>query len=87
MAAPPRAEYKKRRLWCQVTLIDDYIAIVRDMSFFSGLFGLYHPAYVELLTNLSREMASDPRFRNVRWYFDHQVLSGAPGAQEPVAAA
>jgi hypothetical protein len=79
--------YKKRRLWCQVTLIEDYLCVVEDTSFFDKLFGRHHPDYLEIMTNFSRELAQHPRFRNVRWYFDHQVQSDAPGAKEPVAAA
>lgn len=78
--------YEKRALWCQVTLIEEYLLVVDDRTFFGKVFG-YHAAYQEIMTRLARALAEHPRFMNVRWYFDHQVHSGDPGAKEPVAAA
>ncbi|NEX91545.1 hypothetical protein [Caulobacter sp. 17J65-9] len=78
--------YEKRYLWCQVTLIEEYLVVVDDRTFFGKALG-YHPAYQEIMTKLARALAEHPRFSNVRWYFDHQVHSGEPGAKEPVTAA
>ena len=76
----------KRRLWCQVTLIDKYLIVVEDLSLFSKMLGRYHPTYLDVLTRLSRELAGDPRFHDVLWYSSNQVMSGVPGAKEPVDA-
>lgn len=81
-------EYKKRRLWCQVTLIEKYLLVVDEISMLRKLFGRPpHADYLEILSRLAQEMARDPRFEEVLWYASHQVHSGAPGARSPVPAA
>lgn len=77
--------YRKRRLWCRVTLIDKYLAVVEERSLMSKLFG-DHPAYAEILAKLATEMAQDGRFEDVLWYAGHEVHGDKPGAKSPVAA-
>ncbi|NEX91546.1 hypothetical protein [Caulobacter sp. 17J65-9] len=80
--------YKKCDLWCQVTLIYEYLAVIEEISFFRKLFRRpHHPAYLELLERLSAEMARDPRLYEVRWYADEEVHTDAPGAASPVPSA
>lgn len=78
--------YQKRALWCQVILIEKYLAVVRETSMFGKMFGP-KPAYIELMRRLAEAMAADPRFQDVRWYAEREVHSDAPGALSPVPSA
>jgi hypothetical protein len=77
-------EASGRRLWGQVTLVEGYIFVFQQNSWFSKLFRSYHPAYVETLRRLGEELSADPRFHDVRWFDDGKVLSGNPGAPAPI---
>ena len=76
--------YQKRRLCCQVTLIEKYLLNVDDISWVRAIIGGYHPALVDLLRRLGEELASDPHFHDVRWFRVDEVHSGIEGAREPV---
>jgi hypothetical protein len=92
--APPRYDdahgweldlsYQKRRLCCQVTLVEKYLLNVDDISWVRAIIGGYHPALVDLLRRLAAAMNEDPHFRKVRWFRADEVHSGAEGAREPV---
>lgn len=79
-------DFGKRRLWCQVTLIEGYLFVLEDPSFFSKLLGRQDPRYLNLLTRLAEELGRDPRFHDVLWFYHEDVLSDVPGAKEPVSA-
>ncbi len=77
-----------RRLWCQVTQMDEKEAILvfKDVSrsFGDGFFGRPpNSIYVDVLTRLNTAMGSDPRFRAVLWYFGRG--DGTDGAEGPMA--
>ncbi|WP_340645536.1 hypothetical protein [Phenylobacterium sp.] len=77
----------ERRFWCQVTETDRIQLLCIDMT--SSPFGGVsrkppHPAYVEVLTLLDRELAADPRFYDLAWYFDDEVARDLPGSLSPV---
>jgi hypothetical protein len=79
-------DFGKRRLWCQVTLIEGYLFVFEDTSFLGKLLGRQDPFYLDVLTRLARELGSDPRFHDVLWFHQDDVLSDVPGAKEPVPA-
>lgn len=74
----------KRRLWAQVTQVEDYIFVMDDPSWIAKMLSRRHPAFLKTLTDLAEALAADGRFHNVRWYFNSEVLSGAEGAPRPV---
>jgi hypothetical protein len=76
----------KRRLWCQVTIIDCYVIDFEDLSFISKLLGRSHPIYLDILKRLALELGRDPRFRDVLWFRKEEVLTGVSGSKEPVSA-
>lgn len=78
------AKFGKRRLWCQVTLIERWVMVFEDRTFMGSLLG-YHRLYLEVLTQLARELGRDPRFHDVAWFRSDEVLTGAVGAEEPVS--
>ena len=79
--------FGKRQLWVQVTLIEGYVMHFEDVTFMSGFMGRRHPLYLEMLTRLAHALASDPRFHDVLWFYQEDVLSDVPGCKEPLAAA
>jgi hypothetical protein len=76
--------HQKRRLWCQVTLIEKYLLVVEDISWIRAVIGGYHPALVDLLRRLGEELARDPHFHDVRWFRSDEVHSGIAGSKAPV---
>jgi len=78
------AKFGKRRLWCQVTLIEGWVMVFEDRTFMGSLLG-YHRLYLEVLTQLARELGRDPRFHDVAWFRSDEVLTGVVGAEEPVS--
>lgn len=77
---------QRRRLWCQVTLIDTYVMVFEQNSWIADLLGRYHPVYLEVLTRLAATLANDARFDNVRWYTSEEVHTASPGASQPVGS-
>ncbi len=75
---------EKRRLWCQVTLINGYVIVLEQNSWIAEVLGRLHPAYLRVLRQLGIALAGDPRFHSVRWYTSDELHTGAPGAQSPV---
>jgi hypothetical protein len=70
------------RLWCTVTMIDDYLLVLDNTSSWDK-FRKRHPApYIEALRALGRAMAADPRFSEVRW--KEAPSRNDPGAPQPV---
>jgi hypothetical protein len=53
------------------------------------LFGLLRPSHsdqtshIQILTRLNERLQTDPRFVDVRWVFEHETGTDAPGAPEP----
>ena len=74
----------RHRLWCQVTLIEGYIFILQQISWFARNFGRYPQEYIDVLKRLNTELQGDPRFHDVQWYTSSEVLSGNPGSTTPV---
>lgn len=73
----------ERRFWRQVTETDRILLLCIDMT--SSPFGAIsrkppHPAYVEVMTLLDRELANDPRFHDLAWYFEDEVARDLPGS-------
>lgn len=77
-------KFEKRRLWCQVTLIEGWVMVFEDTSFMRGLLG-HHRLYLDVLTRLAQELECDPRFHDVLWFRSDEVLTGRVGAKEPVS--
>ena len=78
-------EYRGRSLWCQVTRIEGFIFIFEETSWLNKILKRHNPAYIRALSQLADALAADPRFHNVSWYFDSDLLSGEPGAPRPVS--
>ena len=74
----------RRNLWCQVTLIENYLLHFDQNSWFANTFGRYRPEYIDVLTRLAAELQSDPRFHDVQWYSGAELHSGEPGSTTPV---
>jgi hypothetical protein len=77
-------EYRKRRLWAQVTQIEDYIFVLQDKTWLAKLMGGRNPDYLDILQRLAASMAQHPRLSDVRWYIPADVTSGKPGAPGPI---
>jgi hypothetical protein len=73
----------KRRLWCQITLIESYLMAFEDTSFLSSL-RRPHPDFLGVLTGLAGELGNDARFHDVEWFVEKEVLSGVEGAKAPM---
>jgi hypothetical protein len=74
----------RRRLWCQVTLIDKYLFIFEQNSWFGKHFRRYPQEYIDALKHLSAELQSDPRFHEIEWFAEGEALGDKPGAKTPV---
>ena len=70
-----------RKLWAQVVVLDKCIFVLEDCSLISGFFHHYHPNYLDALKRLGEALATDKRFRNVRWHDDPNFPSGREGAR------
>jgi len=81
------ATYGKRRLWCQVTLMGEYLFLFEDNTFFNSFRKRPHPDYVDILVRLAQELSLDPRFHDVLWFNKEGVMrKGVAGSEEPVSA-
>jgi len=79
------AKYGKQPLWGQITFLVDYVFFFEDPTF--AFFRKRHrPDYLDMLNRLAQELGRDPRFHNVLWFRNEDVLSGVPGANEPISA-
>jgi hypothetical protein len=74
----------RRRFWARVTYIEDFLLVFTEVRIIEQLFRRHSPEYLDLLSKLAREMANDPRFHDVGWHSDEDVLSGEPGTRDPV---
>jgi hypothetical protein len=76
---------QKRTIWIQVSDLGD--GFVLASKCYAGLLPRQQDevVYAEVLTRLNECLAADVRFSNVRWQMRGDVLSGAPGAETPVA--
>ncbi len=74
---------KRRRLWCQVTLIDKYAIVFEQNSWVAEAFERYHPTYIDLLLRLGETLTDDARFHDVRWYTNDELHTHALGASHP----
>ncbi|MBP7648639.1 MAG: hypothetical protein KA744_02205 [Phenylobacterium sp.] len=77
----------ERRFWCQVTEVERIQLLCIDMT--SSPFGDVsrkppHPAYIEVMTLLDRDLVDDPRFHDLAWYFDDEVARDLPGSLSPI---
>ena len=70
------------RLWCTVTLLDNYVLVVDNTSWWDRFRKRYPAPYIEALGALGRAMADDPRFSEVRW--KDVPDRDDPGASQPV---
>ena len=75
---------KKRRLWCQVTLIDKFLILLKQNSWVANAFHPRHPVYIEILSRLALELDADPRFHEVSWFTGAEVDTAFPGTEHPV---
>jgi len=74
----------KRPLWCQITLIEEYLFVFEDLSFWDKLLKRQNPIYVGALRGLAAALAADQRFHNVRWYETGRDAFDEAGAIAPV---
>ena len=75
---------RRRRLWCQVTLIDEYEVFFGQNSMFAEMLGRNGQTYLDTLTRFASALAADPRFHNVRWYTSDDVWTEPVGAPWPI---
>lgn len=80
------AELGKQLLWCQVTLIEDYLFVLEDPSWINKLLKRHTPVYLDVLARLAQALERDPRFHNVLWFYGGDALTDVPGAKAPVSA-
>lgn len=78
--------WRKRRFWFQITLIEGYILMTEDRAFLSRRLKKNRQIYGQLLTQLAVALDGDPRFHNIRWRVADDVLSDKPGAARPVSS-
>jgi len=73
------------RVWLQISDLGD--GFILQSAFYPrfSLSGKPWLAYADLLTRLNAEVAKDSRFHDVKWQWEKDLLSGAPGAKEPAA--
>jgi hypothetical protein len=75
---------QRRRLWCQVTVIDKFVVVFEQNSWIANTLGRYHPVYLDMLKRLGAALAEDARFHEVRWHRSDDLFSGTPGALQPI---
>jgi hypothetical protein len=78
-------QWKGRKFWSQISLIESYLLQTADNSFFSKRFAKNKKTYADVLTQLSLAMDDDPRFQQVRWYLKEDVMGGGLGEKSPVS--
>jgi hypothetical protein len=78
--------YNKRRLWCQVTLIEGYLVMIRDRSSRWRIFAGDHPDFARLMSGFGDALATDARFHDVGWFHEHEILEERSGAARPGGA-
>lgn len=76
-------KFGKRRFWCQVTLIEEWLMVFEDTSFVRKHILAHHPLYLDLLTRLSQELEHDTRFHDVSWFRSDEVMIGRVGSKTP----
>jgi len=67
-----------------LNLGEDYFLTFKNLSWTDGLLGRRPAVYLDLLRGLSRELAADPRFSDVRWFARGEDEYDVPGAPVPV---
>jgi len=67
-----------------LNLVDDYFLTFKIFSWTDRFLGRRPAVYLNLLLRLSRELAADPRFSEVRWFARGEDVYGMPGAPVPV---
>jgi hypothetical protein len=78
-----RFRYRKRRLWCQVSLIEGYLVMIRDLSARWRIFAGDHPDFVRLMSGFGEALATDGRFHDIGWFHEHEILERRVGAARP----
>jgi hypothetical protein len=81
-----RFRYRKVRLWCQISLIDGYLMVVRDLGTRWRIFAGDHRDFIDLMSSLGEALAADSRFSDVGWFHEHEILSERRGASRPHSA-
>lgn len=74
---------KLRHLWCQVTLIEGYLVIIKDRSARWRIFAGDHACFVDVMRGLGDALAADPSFHDVGWFHEDEILSELRGARHP----
>ena len=77
---------QRRRLWCQITLIEKYTMVFEQNSWIANVFGQHHPVYLDMLTRLAALLEQDDRFQDVRWYTSDELYARGAGAPLPIEA-
>ncbi len=67
------ATYRGRGVWCQVTLIGDYVFVMEETKSIFTRGEPLRPEYLELLSRLAEALDADARFHDVRWLAQDQV--------------
>jgi hypothetical protein len=80
-------EYKNHNFWGEVALIDRYGFVLEECRTpLAKLLDKHRPEYFELLLALAEALRTDPRFREVGWYDDHEAHEGTwRGADTPLS--
>lgn len=74
----------KRRLSCRISLIEGYVIGLHQVWWLGSLLGRTSKEYIRVLKQFSGELANDPRFHDVRWYTNEDLLRDLPGTDSPV---
>jgi hypothetical protein len=72
------------RLWCTVTLIEDYFLVLDNTSSWDKFRKRYPAPYLEVLRALGRELAANPLFSEVRWNLPEDAVGDNVGAPQPL---
>ena len=77
---------QKLRIWIQISDLGNVFILISKC--YAGLFPPRHheTVYAEVLTCVNDGLAADPRFSNVRWQMQADLLRGGPGADAPTTA-
>jgi hypothetical protein len=78
--------WRGRRVWAQITLIDGYIFMTEDLSWFSKHLKRNKLIYADALTRLAEALHADPRFHNIHWCFADELTCHKPGMAMPVSS-
>lgn len=87
------AEIGRVSIWCQVTIIEKFLALIDDRTysidkFLDKIFRKYNQhdhVYQDLLSRVNAELSRHPKFHEVRWFAAEEVETDFEGAASPIS--